>query len=306
MAPLKETTAVVVAALWLASVDSFLTPVPVGTSRTRAANRALVHRQSVATNGVQARPQQHDAARQQSSMSAAPGKVPSSGIGGDGSTPASTPRPSRLSRISGRVRKMIRKAIMGYVPEEEVSYKERAAQQAAAAARLRGEPEIADERLREDSVSAKSAAIQAVEESLSLEDDEDDILNSGFVQLNIGDQSPMEAEDKLSSLRIESWLSMIFNPSHTSRSSPSSRRRKCTNNNLFMVRAPYFSSRLTSLFDGDTVVAERPSSTLNPRQAQTNEGSDARPTESTEAPKLASAEDIERLNRMFGYGEPLR
>lgn len=63
-------------------------------------------------------------------------------IGGDGSSPASTPRPSRLSRISGRVRKMIRKAIMGYVPEEEVSYKERAAQQAAAAARLRGEPEV--------------------------------------------------------------------------------------------------------------------------------------------------------------------
>lgn len=31
---------------------------------------------------------------------------------------------------------------MGYVPEEEVSYKERAAQQAAAAAKLRGEPEV--------------------------------------------------------------------------------------------------------------------------------------------------------------------
>lgn len=31
---------------------------------------------------------------------------------------------------------------MGYIPEEEVSYKERAAQQAAAAARLRGEPEV--------------------------------------------------------------------------------------------------------------------------------------------------------------------
>lgn len=54
----------------------------------------------------------------------------------------STPPPSRLSRISGRVRKMIRKAIMGYIPEEEVSYKERAAQQAAAAAKLRGEPEV--------------------------------------------------------------------------------------------------------------------------------------------------------------------
>lgn len=37
---------------------------------------------------------------------------------------------------------MIRKAIMGYVPEEEVSYKQRAAQQAAAAAKLRGEPEV--------------------------------------------------------------------------------------------------------------------------------------------------------------------
>lgn len=31
---------------------------------------------------------------------------------------------------------------MGYIPEEEVSYKERAAQQAAAAAKLRGEPEV--------------------------------------------------------------------------------------------------------------------------------------------------------------------
>ncbi|CAM9599850.1 unnamed protein product, partial [Hapterophycus canaliculatus] len=199
MAPFKETMSLVAAALWLASVDSFLTPVPVGTGR--AANRAVAYKQSVATNGVQSRPQQQKAARRQASMSAAPGKVPSSGIGGDASSPASAPRPSRLSRISGRVRKMIRKAIMGYVPEEEVSYKERAAQQAAAAARLRGEPEIADERLRGDSISAKSAAIQAVEESLSLEDDDDDILNSGFVQLNIGDQSPMEAEDKLASLR---------------------------------------------------------------------------------------------------------
>lgn len=56
--------------------------------------------------------------------------------------------------------------------------------------------QIADERLRMDSVSAKSAAIQAVEESLTLEDEEDDILNSGFVQLNIGDQSPMVRDGK--------------------------------------------------------------------------------------------------------------
>lgn len=79
MAPMKETMAMVAAALWLASVDSFLTPVPVG--RSRAGNRAaLAYRQeSVATNGIQARPQQQNVARRQASMSAAPGKAPSSG-----------------------------------------------------------------------------------------------------------------------------------------------------------------------------------------------------------------------------------
>lgn len=40
-------------------------------------------------------------------------------------------------------------------------------------------------------MAAKAAAIEAVEQSLSMEEDDDDILNSGFVQLNIGDQSPM-------------------------------------------------------------------------------------------------------------------
>lgn len=77
MAPLKETMAMVAAALWLASVDSFLTPVPVGTSR--AGNRALAYKRSAATEGIQARPQQHNAARRHASMSAAPGKVSSSG-----------------------------------------------------------------------------------------------------------------------------------------------------------------------------------------------------------------------------------
>lgn len=52
--------------------------------------------------------------------------------------------------------------------------------------------QIADERLRGASIAAKAAAIEAVEQSVLAEDeDEDDILNSGFVQLNIGDQSPM-------------------------------------------------------------------------------------------------------------------
>lgn len=47
--------------------------------------------------------------------------------------------PSRLSRISRRVRKMVRKAIMGYLPEEEVSYSEAREKAKAAAAALRGE-----------------------------------------------------------------------------------------------------------------------------------------------------------------------
>lgn len=64
--------------------------------------------------------------------------MPCDRIGGEESV-----RPaSRLSRIKKAAGKMIKKAIMGYVPEEEVSYKQRAAQQAAAAAKLRGEPEV--------------------------------------------------------------------------------------------------------------------------------------------------------------------
>lgn len=53
--------------------------------------------------------------------------------------------------------------------------------------------QIADERLRGASIAAKAAAIEAVEQSVLAEDedDEDDILSSGFVQLDIGDQSPM-------------------------------------------------------------------------------------------------------------------
>lgn len=54
--------------------------------------------------------------------------------------------------------------------------------------------QIADERLRGASMAAKAAAIEAVEQSVLSEEDEDDILDSGFVQLNIGNQSPMVRE----------------------------------------------------------------------------------------------------------------
>lgn len=60
-------------------------------------------------------------------------------ISGDEGAPQ---KGGRLSRLSGRVRKIIRRAVMGYLPEEEVSYKQRAEEQAAAAAKLRGEPEV--------------------------------------------------------------------------------------------------------------------------------------------------------------------
>lgn len=41
-------------------------------------------------------------------------------------------------------------------------------------------------------MAAKAAAIETVEKSVLAEDeDEDFLLNSNFVQLNIGDQSPM-------------------------------------------------------------------------------------------------------------------
>lgn len=52
--------------------------------------------------------------------------------------------------------------------------------------------QIADERLRGASTAAKAAAIETVEKSVLAEDEDDDfLLNSNFVQLNIGDQSPM-------------------------------------------------------------------------------------------------------------------
>eukprot|EP00752_Nemacystus_decipiens_P003363 g3110.t1 len=226
-------------------------------------------------------------------MSAA--NMPSSGLSEEESTPA----PSRLSRISGRVRKMIRKAVMGYLPEEEVSYKERAAQQAAAAAKLRGEPEIADERLRGASIAAKAAAIEAVEQSVLAEDDDEDILNSSFVQLNIGDQSPMEAEDKLASLRkrLEQGL-----PPDTAQEQ--AEKRRLAMQQQLRLQQQQRSSRPPS-FDGDTAVAERPSSPLGVPESDKDA---MRPRAPRETPKLASAEDVERLNRMFGSmgGEPLR
>lgn len=48
----------------------------------------------------------------------------------------------RLSNISRRVRKIIRKAIMGYLPEEEMSYKESVAMAAAASEALRRETQV--------------------------------------------------------------------------------------------------------------------------------------------------------------------
>lgn len=41
-----------------------------------------------------------------------------------------------------RVRKMIRKAVMGYLPEEEMSYKQTTAKAAAEAAALRDQYEV--------------------------------------------------------------------------------------------------------------------------------------------------------------------
>jgi len=41
-------------------------------------------------------------------------------------------------------------------------------------------------------MAAKAAAIETVEKSVLAEDEDDDfLLNSNFVQLNVGDQSPM-------------------------------------------------------------------------------------------------------------------
>lgn len=66
--------------------------------------------------------------------------------------------------------------------------------------------QIADERLRGASIAAKAAAIEAVEKSVLAEDeDEDDILSSGFVQLNIGDQSPMVRKDRRKSTESKGW-----------------------------------------------------------------------------------------------------
>lgn len=48
----------------------------------------------------------------------------------------------RLSNISRRVRKIIRKAIMGYLPEEEISYKESVAMAAVASEALRRETQV--------------------------------------------------------------------------------------------------------------------------------------------------------------------
>lgn len=54
---------------------------------------------------------------------------------------------------------------------------------------------VADPRLREDAIKAKVAAASVVERAI--EEDEDDILSSDFVQLNIGDQSPMVRKSDL-------------------------------------------------------------------------------------------------------------
>ncbi|CAM9209042.1 unnamed protein product [Ectocarpus sp. 4 AP-2014] len=282
-------------------VGGFVGPVPVGT-RTRVVRRAMATNGLQSTTRVQARslPRTLESSRRQASMSAAPDKMPSPGISGEEGAPR---KGGRFSRISGRVRKIIRRAVMGYLPEEEVSYKQRAEEQAAAAAKLRGEPEIADERLRDASVAAKAAAMEAVEQSFVQgsftgdEGEEDDWLaNSDFVQLNIGDESPMEIEDKLASLRnrLEQGL-----PPDTAQEQAEKRRRAMEQ----QIRRQ--SSSRPPSFDGDTAVAERPSSNLDARQA--NEGG-MRPQAPKEAPKMASAEDVERLNRMFGSmgGEPLR
>lgn len=197
---------------------------------------------------------------------------------------------SRLSRISRRVRKMIRKAVMGYLPEEEMSYKQTTAKAAAEAAALREQYEVADPRLQGDGLKAQEAAAEAVDNF----EDEDDILGQGFVRLNIGDQTPKDAEDAMMSLRkrLEQQL-----PPDTDKEQAEKRRIAMQN----QQKAKENPLKPPS-FDGDTAVAERPSPTDDARQSQQDAPSQS------ETPKLASAEDVERLNRMFGSmgGEPLR
>ncbi|CAM9139193.1 unnamed protein product [Laminaria digitata] len=269
-------------------VDGFFVPAPA----CRPTASGLQGSQATGINALSTRSQpaprrMHEVWRRQASMSARqPGDGAPTGSEAVGS-------PSRLSRISRRVRKMIRKAVMGYLPEEEMSYKQTTAKAQAEAAALRDQYEVANPRLQADGVKAQEAAAEAVDNF----EDEDDILGNGFVRLNIGDQTPKEAEDAMTSLRkrLEKQL-----PPDTDKEQ-AEKRRIAMQQQQQQPKAKENPLKPPK-FDGDTAVAERPSPTDGARQPQEDV-----PTP-RETPKLASAEDVERLNRMFGSmgGEPLR
>eukprot|EP00904_Undaria_pinnatifida_P014114 jgi/Undpi1/9833/HiC_scaffold_27.g12287.m1 len=265
-------------------VDGFFVPAPA--SRPTAA--ALGSR-AAATNALSSRPEapprrMYEVWRRQASMSARQqGDLAPTGSEAAGEST------SRLSRISRRVRKMIRKAVMGYLPEEEMSYKQSTAKAAEEQAALRSQYEVADQRLKADGLKAQEAAAETVENF----EDEDDILGDGFVRLNIGDQTPKDAEDAMAAMRkrLEQQL-----PPDTDAEQAEKRRKLMQQQQQRKDK----SSKPPS-FDGDTAVAELPSPMDDARQSQQDI---PRPRET---PKMASAEDVERLNRMFGSmgGEPL-
>lgn len=289
MALMKASVSLAVFGLLGQSVDGFLGPLPVGSQRAAAARRATLVPRSLSSR-FEARPQRtREAWRRQTSMTAAQ-QDDGLSFGKDGKGIVHKEPRWSLSSIPRRVRKMIRKAIMGYLPEEEISYKE----SAAAAAALRN-TQVADERLLGDAIEAKEAAAGLVEERM--ETDEDGILGDEFVHLDIGDRSPMEAEDVMASLRkrLEQGLPPDTEPEREekqrlSRQQQQQRREK--------------SSRPPS-FDGDTAVAERPSpnARMQPPLQPQQGGMGSKTT-----PKFGSREDVERLERLFGSngGEPLR
>ncbi|CAM9227825.1 unnamed protein product [Ascophyllum nodosum] len=297
MAPMKASiTSLVVLSFLGQLVHGFLVPLPVGSSRAAAARRATVEPRSLSSR-FEACPQRtHNTWRRQVSMSTSQ-RGNGQSFGKDGKGLADKVPRSRLSNISRRVRKMIRKAIMGYLPEEEISYKESTARAAAAAAASRSSTQVVDERLIGDSIKAQEAAAGLVEGRR--ESDEEDILGDDFVHLDIGDKSPMEAEDMITSLRkrLEKGL-----PADTE--AETREKQRISRQQQQQQQKRERSSRPPS-FDGDTAVAELPS--LNSRAQpplQHQQGGAG----STTPPKLASREDVERLERLFGSagGEPLR
>lgn len=69
-----------------------------------------------------------------------------------------------------------------------------------------------DPRLEEDAAMARQAAARVVK--ASEEDDEDDLLSKDFVQLNIGDKSPMVSKCHISpSVLLVVAVLLFFGPS---------------------------------------------------------------------------------------------